>query len=119
MTLEEFKKHIESFPPGYLFEFSLSQPFSWRGAYDEVCFRVLKQRSTKEVVLGRINESFDGTFTGYKGGEFKYEPWTKVNFEAEHRDCSAGQYTAEMIAEIEGERAYKTQERRLVELAFK
>jgi len=119
MTLEEFKNHIESFPNGHFFEFGVSQPFSWRGSYDEVCFRFLKRPTRKEEILGRINEAFDGTFTGYKGGEFEFSPYTKINFEAEASHYSAGEYTADLIAEIEGKEPFASQEERLVKLAFK
>lgn len=119
MTLKELKDHIESFPFGNNFEYGITKPFSWRGSYDEVAFAIVKSPMTREEVLENIELAYNNTFFGYKGGEYRYEDWTTVNFEEEgSRNYSDGGYVARMISEIENGKEYKSQEERLVNLIF-
>lgn len=118
MNLKQLKEHIESFPDGYMFEYSLSQPFSWRGSYDEVAFSVFKIHSTKEQMLSCIEKALTEVFTGYKGGEYEFHSYTPVNFEYEFGAYTDGGYCAALIAEIENANAYVSNEHRLVSLAF-
>lgn len=119
MNLLELKEHIESFPDGHVFSYGLSDPFSWRGSYDEVAFSITKESATKEEILANINEAYERAFYGYKGGEYRFDDYTPVNFEEYgSRNYSDGAYTAEKIAEIEGTKAYASQQERLVKIAF-
>ncbi len=119
MTLKDFKQHISSFPNGTQFNFGITNPFSWRGSYDEVAFSIVESPMSKEDILANIELAYTETFYGYKGGEYKYQDYTTVNFE-EEGSChySAGRYVAQMIAKIEEKDEYQSQEDRLVKLAF-
>lgn len=92
MIIKELLEHIESFPNGHVFDYSLSNPFSWRSSYDEVAFSILDIKSTKEDVLAEINKVFNETFTGWKGGEYSYDNHTTVNFEESEGSYSDGSY---------------------------
>lgn len=117
MHLSDLKQHILSFPDGTQFKYGLSQPFSWRGSYDEVAFSIKESSMSKEEVLANIELAYTEKFLGYKGGEYKYNDRTPVNFEEEgHHNYSGGSYTDQMISRIE---ECRSQEERLVKLAFK
>jgi len=119
MELKDFKQHISSFPEGFQFNYGISKPFSWRGSYDEVAFSIVQSPMSREEVLAKIEIAYAETFYGYKGGEYQYKDWTTVNFEEEgSRNYSDGEYTAKMIAKIEKSDQYRSQEERLVKLAF-
>lgn len=119
MTLSDFKEYIESFPDGHAFEFGVSCPFSWRGSYDEVAFRVSKMPTTKEHTLENIEFALSGTFFGYKGGEFQYFPFTEIHFEENNGRYTDGGYCLGLLSRIESETQYKDNEERLVKKAFK
>lgn len=119
MELKNLKEHIASFPKGTQFNYGISKPFSWRGSYDEVAFSIIEAPMTREEILANIELAYTETFYGYKGGEYQYNDWTTVNFEEEgSRNYSDGGYTAQMIAKIENSDEYRSQEERLVKLAF-
>lgn len=119
MELKDFKKHISSFPNGTQFKFGITKPFSWRGIYEEVAFAIVESQMSKEDILANIELAYTETFYGYKGGEYKYHDYTTVNFEEEgSRNYSDGRYASQMIAKIEGVEEFKSQEDRLVKLAF-
>ena len=118
MTLFEFKKHIESSEDGTIFNYGISDPFSWRGAYDEVAFEILEEGMSKEDILERIQKAYEGVFIGYKGGEYQYHDYTTVNFEQSIRSYTDGGYCTEMIAKIRQCEIFESQEMRLVKLAF-
>ena len=118
MTLEEFKNQIERTEENKEFEYGISEPFSWRGSYDEVAFEILQQPMTREEILANIQKAYDETFYGYKGGEYRYQDYTPVNFEESYGRYTDGGYCAEMIAKIEGGEMHESQEARLVNLAF-
>ncbi len=119
MAFKDFKKHISGFPNGTQFNFGITKPFSWRGSYDEVAFSIVESPMSKEDILANIELAYTETFYGYKGGEYKYDDYTTVNFEEEgSRNYSAGRYVAQIIAKIEQKEEYRSQEDRLVKLAF-
>ena len=118
MELKDFKQHIESFPNGTKFEFGISQPFSWRGAYAEVAFEMIEQPMTKEEILANIELAYTETFYGYKGGEYRYNDHTDIHFETDCGSWTDGRYVSRWIAKIEDKEHYQSQEDRLVKLAF-
>lgn len=119
MELKDLKQHILNFPEGTQFNYGISEPFSWRGIYDEVTFSIIEGSMTREEILKNIELAYTEKFYGYKGGEYRYSDWTTVNFEEEgSRYYSDGGYTAKMIAKIEKTEEYRSQEERLVKLAF-
>jgi len=118
MELKELKQQIKQAEIGKTFDYGISEPFSWRGSYDEVAFEILEQPMTREEILANIEKAYTGTFYGYKGGEFTYKDYTEVHFEEDTSSWTNGEYCAEMIAKIEGGETYQSQEMRLVKLAF-
>ena len=118
MNLQEFKNYIEHSESEKVFKYGISEPFSWRGSYDEVAFEILQSPMSREDILKNIEIAYNETFYGYKGGKFRYSDFTPVNFEEDHSRWTDGEYCSRLISEIEGIRAYKTQEFRLVNLAF-
>jgi hypothetical protein len=118
MELKQLKEHFESFPKGTKFNFGITKPFSWRGSYAEVAFAMIKQPTTREEILTNIELAYTKTFRGYKGGEYNYNDYTDIHFETDYGSWTDGEYTSRLIAEIEEKEEYKSQEERLVKLAF-
>lgn len=118
MTLGELKKHFQSKPDGTVFDYSLSDPFSWRGVYAEVCFSVTEDKSTKEENISKIEDALTNVFEGWKGGDYRYTEDTTVNFEETQRNWSDGDYVREMISVIEGSENFPDDETKLIRLAF-
>lgn len=100
MNLKELKSHFESMPDGTRFDYSLSDPFSWRGVYAEVAFSILNEPSTKEEILSKINDAITEVFEGYKGGDFWYSEDTTVHFEACPSDYTDGDYVLLKLLKI-------------------
>jgi hypothetical protein len=119
MTLLELKQHIESFPAGTIFNYGLSNPFSWRGSYDEVAFSVKEEMSTKEQILEKITKAFTGEFIGWKGGEFRYHGGTDIHFEDDCGTWTDGGYTENWISKILRADQVTDSEHRLISLLFK
>lgn len=119
MTLLEFKQHIESFPEGHIFQYGISAPFSWRGSYDEVAFSLIDYERTREEILSNIDRAYSDIFEGYKGGEYRYNNDTNVNFESDYGDYTDLSYTIQWIARIEGKEGYKSASEHLIKVAFK
>lgn len=118
MYLGELRKHIKSLPKGTKFKYSLSEPFSWRGSYCEVAFSVEEVESTREELLKKIRAAFTKKFYGYKGGEYRFDEFTTINFESEKRSWSDGEYTEKCISDVMGVEEVKTPEARLINLLF-
>jgi len=118
MQLGEFKKHIESFPKGTIFDFSISEPFSWRGDYCEPAFSLSKAPSNREDILKNIELALTNTFHGYKGGNYKFIESDYINFESEWRSWSDGGYTNQWIEDL-SEDDSRTKEEKLIKLMFK
>ena len=118
MNLQEFKQHIESFPAVTVFKNGISEPFSWRGSYDEVAFSILFEEMTREEVLKRIYKALNEKFLGWKGGDFYYNGGTPVNFEKENRSYSDGDYRDEMICLLGTCEIIESNEMKLAKLAF-
>lgn len=97
MTLGELKNYFEKFDDNHVFNFSLSRPFSWRGAYAEVAFSLEETVSTKESNINMIEEALRDTFIGYKGGGFNYNKNTDVHFESGPSSWSDGNYVKNML----------------------
>lgn len=118
MELKKFKEHIEEAENEKIFGYGISEPFSWRGSYDEVAFEIIEQPMRREDILANIQKAYNGKFYGYKGGEFTYQDYTEVHFEEDSSSWSDGGYCAEIISKIEGGEPYQSQEFRLIKLAF-
>jgi len=118
MELKQFKEQVEKAEDNKVFDYGISEPFSWRGVYAEVAFKILEEPMSKEKILSNIQKAYEGTFYGYKGGEYNYNDYTDIHFEEGQRNYTDGGYCAEIIAKIEGNEVYESQEMRLVKLAF-
>ena len=60
-------------------EYSLSVPFSWRGSYNEVAFSIETRPSNKQELMKEVGKAYEGIFTGWKGGDYRYGDYTPVN----------------------------------------
>ena len=112
------KTYFRNFKDETKFEYGISEPFSWRGSYDEVAFEILREEMSKEDIIRRIELAYSETFVGYKGGEYTFNDYTPVNFETDTGSYTDGGYTADMIAELEEKEPVYDNDYRLVELAF-
>lgn len=92
MTLQELKEFFESIDPNKTLHYRLSEPFSWRGDYSEVCFSFESLPSRAIDSLKMIDKALEGEFEGWKGGSYSYDLHTTVNFEKQHRDWTNGGY---------------------------
>jgi len=118
MTLLEFKDHVASLPNGAKFDYSISNPFSWRGIYAEVAFSIEDIPCTKKDILDKIEMAYNETFQGYKGGDFQYNDYTEIHFEESIGSYTDGDYCVNKIAEIAKEEVPHDNEERLVKLIF-
>lgn len=118
MTLKEFETHIESFPPDTLLARGISQPFSWRGIYDEVAFCITDSPMFASEMLRRIRLAYTGLFVGWKGGDYRYHDYTPVHFEEDQGEYTDGGYAADYILRLTMQDSYHTMERMLAQLAF-
>lgn len=118
MYLIDFKNHISAFPVGTIFDYGISEPFSWRGIYAEVAFKMLDQPMTREEILENIEKAYTETFYGHKGGEYTYHNRTEIHFEENSSRYTDGEYCDDWITKISGEYSYMDEEERLVKLAF-
>ena len=119
MNLGQFRELIKSAERGKMFEYGISDPFSWRGSYDQVAFAIKDCQMSREEILSKIDSARIETFTGWKGGEYRYCDTTPVNFEESVSDYSSGTYCREAIALIKGDEFEVSQEMELAKLAFK
>lgn len=118
MTLGELKNRFEQMEKGKILAYKLSEPFSWRGIYDEVAFEILEEDSTREENLEEIEKALIEEFRGYKGGEFKYDLDTEIHFEYNSSSYTDGGYSRNLIQRIKGEEQFETVEEELVNLIF-
>ena len=72
--------------------FGISEPFSWRGSYDEVAFSIIDGKTKKSEILKNIETALSDKFIGYKGGDFHYDTSTVFHFESDFSDWSDGGY---------------------------
>jgi len=104
MTLKKFKNEILALHPDTKMVFSISDPFSWRGSYDEVCFSIIDEPTSAKDILNKIEEAYNSDgFEGWKGGAYDYYDYTRVNFEASQGDYTAGDYCTKKIEEYSQE----------------
>jgi hypothetical protein len=118
MTLLELKQYFENQKEGKVFNYSLSEPFSWRGIYAEVAFDLLHKKATREEILDTIDLAYTQKFYGYKGGTFRYNDYTEIHFEKDSGCYTDGEYCAALISNIEGSLLFRDQETRLINVAF-
>lgn len=100
MTLGQLKEKIENLPVGFSLNYSLSEPFSWRGSYEEVCFSIENCSQMREELLNIIEKALTEDFEGYKGGLYRYDEYTLVNFEHSPSSYTDGDYTKKKIEEL-------------------
>lgn len=118
MNLKDLKVHFTNEPKGKLFKYGISEPFSWRGSYDEVAFSIINEPMTREEIIAKIEKALHNEFTGYNGGEYRYNYNTYVNFETDISGYSDGGYCIEKLAEITNQPQFSGNEFELIEIAF-
>ena len=114
MELGEFKGYIQTLPSGTKFEYSLSDPFSWRGDYSEVAFSISYTPSSREDILVKIESALTNEFSGYTGEKYRFRNHTKINFEENIRNLTDGGYAEDWLAELTD----IGREERLIKLIF-
>ena len=97
MTLHDLAAHFSSFPNGTIMPYRISEPFSWRGAYNEVCFSVEKIETPVSENHRNVLKAFRGSYAGYKGGSYSFYNHTAVNFEESPRAYTDGGYVESFI----------------------
>lgn len=113
MTIEYFKNHIESYPDGYMFPYSISNAFIWKGNFTQVGFSLALKSSTKESILENINTYMNlGSDTNSFGLE------TFVNFEPNPNRVSEGLYTEQWLEYVKDINGIYSKEQELVNLLF-
>lgn len=88
MNLGELIKRLKKEPQDKLVMDGFDSPHSYRGFYHELAFTP-KMHVTVGSMLQHAKSALNATFTGYKGGEYKMDKFTKVNI-ADYGD--AGDY---------------------------
>ena len=116
MNLLKFKNYIKSFPFWKVFNYSISDPFSWRWSYDEVCFSIENKQSSQEEILEKIYKAYTDTFCWWKWWEYKYWDLTPVNFESEEGSYSDWFYVKNLLEELYIDR--RSEEQKLIETIF-
>lgn len=117
MKLGQFKEYVEN-SNKTIFNYGISIPFSWRGSYREVAFKILKEPMTRDAILDNIDCALNGKFHGYKGGDYKYSEYTPIHFEEDCRSYTDGLYCSSLIADLKKEPIYTSREHELVSLIF-
>lgn len=92
MTLGELKDFFESLPEHTEFYFDIPDFFSWRGSYDECAFDIKPGQSSREKILERIEQAFENTHYGWKGGEFYFDEDTSIHLEEHYGIYSDTEY---------------------------
>jgi len=57
LNLKELNEYFQELPRGCKFSYKLSEPYSWRGVYAEVCFTVIEEASTREENIKAIDNA--------------------------------------------------------------
>lgn len=99
MTIGQFESLcIEN--PDLKVNFAPYESGSWRGIYAEGCIFVNRNsESYLSEMLPFITELKTYTHYGYKGGEYKYNNDTPLNFELERSAWSDGYFFRQMLRE--------------------
>lgn len=120
MNLKQFRQHIEKSDYGQIFGYGISEPFSWRGSYDEVAFSILEKPMKREAILAEIMKAYGNLFHGYKGGVYYYNNNTLVNFETSEDEWSNGDCCKNHLFDAVGDCEFHSNdaEMELVELLF-
>lgn len=99
MTLGEYIEFLKKYNPDDGVVCGFGEPNSWRGSYDELCFY-----PSRHVTIGwmlKEAESANGAiYNGYKGGQYKMDLDTPVNFESNFKDYSGGDFVAKNMLRL-------------------
>jgi hypothetical protein len=94
MTLGELIEFLAARDPQKVVPLGFHKPHSYRGYYEDLAFEPCEQ-TTVGAMLACAKEALGHTYTGYKGGEYTMEEWTKV-WLSEYGDNS-GQSIGEVL----------------------
>ncbi len=100
LTLEDLKNKYMQMNSKTILPFGISEPFSWRGSYEEVAFAIVEDISVEDC-LEHIDQALNNTFEGWKGGEFEYDLFTEVHFEEYAGGYSDGLYSKRKAVDVE------------------
>lgn len=99
MTIRQFEE-ICNLYPDLKVNFAPYECGSWRGVYAEACIFVsMDGESYLEEFIPFIDQLKTETHWGYKGGEYKYDKNTPLNFETECSAWSDGETFERMLSE--------------------
>lgn len=89
MYLREVIDYLEACDPATRVPVGLGRPCSYRGSYDELAFEVARD-TTVGAMLESARSALGQTFTGYKGGEFTMDGWSRCWLVADSSECGEG-----------------------------
>ena len=78
MNLKELIERLEAVNPDHICKEGFGKPHSYRGYYEQIAFDPASNVDVASM-LAHARSADGATFTGYKGGEYKMNPWTTVN----------------------------------------
>lgn len=96
MTLRDLFDRISSYPEDNM-NFCIEDVFSWRGSYDEPCCSLSTRNVSKDHNLDMLTKLLKESFSGYKGGTYKYTMDYNIHFEESRRSYSDEYYIKEFI----------------------
>ena len=95
LTVWELKDYINSLPDDYK-GIGVDSVDSWRGSYYEPAFTF--GETTKSEMLNVISQCLEDDFEGYKGGTFRYDVYSPVNFDT-YGSCTDDGYFYKNLSE--------------------
>ena len=87
ITLQDLYNIIYSYKDDIM-NFCIEDVCSWRGIYEQPCCIVTNNEASKEHNLDMVLSLLEGTFHGYKDGEFTYNISSLVHFEIQESEAS-------------------------------
>ena len=76
MTLKDLIKELEKHDPKKVVPIGFHHPHSYRGDYSELAFEP-KENTTVGEMLQAAKSALGATFTGWKGGDFTMDEYTR------------------------------------------
>lgn len=104
MNLGQLKRLLNMAPDNHMCKYGFGNPHSYRGYYDEVSFAPTMATMIKDMKHD-VERALKEEFTGWKGGEFRYDESTPVHFAFEgecESEENAGGWNVNIIMSILG-----------------
>ena len=119
MTVKNLIVFIEKFPENKVFEFSFSEPFSYKADPSTIAFSIEEKEITKNDLLKRIEKVFEMSFSTFWRKNIKYSDDTDVIFEKGSEEWTDGGYTISWINKLYERKSFESFEEKLLEMLFK